>query len=298
MQKEVCMRGFLIIVVLTQIGLGLASATELEATAEFSFFHEEKETFRQTYKIDPGTPLKVYNANGEITVRVWNKDVVEVYALKKTRHGRDELEKVNIEVSTDDEMTIRTHYLKENARVSVNYTIHVPATVTIDRLETSNGEIVLSGTKGDARLITSNGEISVKNVTGSIHAETSNGEITIEGATGLASAVTSNGEITIRRTHTIKKAVTSNGSIDAEILNMPDDGTTIETSNGSITLRVIDTLNTDIKLITSLGSVSVHDVRVSVSTKSTTSLEGTLGKGGALLKAITSLGSIDVYTLK
>lgn len=283
--------------VLVQMGPAAIPVSEL-AMAGINFLYEEQEEFRETYTVDPGTRLEVHNANGEITVSTWNKNVVEVYALKKTRYGKDELKKVNIDVSTDDKITVRTEYLEKNARVSVEYTIHVPSNVEIDRLETSNGEITLTGTKGDARLITSNGEIYVKDVTGSVEAETSNGEIIIEGTTAAVSAVTSNGEITIKRAKSIVEAVTSNGNIEAEILHIPDKGSTIETSNGSIKLYLKDGLDADMRLTTSLGSVSVHDIDLLVSNQSKTYLKGKIGNGGALIKATTSLGEIDVYQMK
>lgn len=283
--------------VLVQMGPTAIPVSEL-AIAGINFFHEEKEEFRETYTVDPGTKLEVHNANGEITVSTWNKNIVEVYALKKTRYGTNELKKVNIDVTTDDKVIVRTQYLEKNARVSVEYTIHVPPNVEIERLETSNGEITLTGTKGDAQLITSNGEIIAKNVIGSIKAETSNGEIIIEGSTGAVSAVTSNGEITIKRAQSIVEAVTSNGSIDAEMLHIPDRGSTIETSNGSIRLYLKDGLDADMRLTTSLGSVSVHDIDVLISNQSKTYLKGKIGNGGSLIKAITSLGEIDVYKMK
>jgi hypothetical protein len=283
--------------VLVQMGPTSVPVSEF-AIAGINFLHEEREEFREIYAVDPGTKLEVHNANGEITVSTWDKNVVEVYALKKTRNGKNELKKVNIDVTTDNRITVRTQYLEKNARVSVEYTIHVPPNVEIERLETSNGEITLIGTKGDALLITSNGEINVQDVTGSIEAETSNGEITIEGSTGAVSAVTSNGEITIKRAKSIVEAVTSNGSIEAEILHIPDEGSTIETSNGSIRLYLKDGLDADMRLTTSLGSVSVHDIDVLVSNQSKTYLKGKIGNGGSLIKATTSLGEIDVYKMK
>lgn len=280
-----------------QMGLTMVPVSEL-VVAGINFLHEEKEEFRETYMVEPGTRLEVYNANGEIAVSTWDKDRVEVYALKRTRYGKDELQKVNIEVNTDDGITIKTNYLEKNARVSVAYTIHVPANVEVDRLVTSNGEIALTGTKGDATVLTSNGEIDIKDVTGRVVAETSNGEITIEGATTIVRAVTSNGEITIKRATSIVEAMTSNGSIEAEILNIRDEGSTIETNNGSIRLYIKDGLNADIKLSTSLGSVSVHDIEMSISKQSKTYLKGKIGNGGSLIKATTSNGEIDVYKIK
>ena len=68
------------------------------------------EEFRQTYSANPGTVLKVYNQNGAITVTSWDNEQVEVYAFKETQYGQDELDKVNIEVSTGNEMTVKSQF--------------------------------------------------------------------------------------------------------------------------------------------------------------------------------------------
>ena len=53
-----------------------------------------QEEFRETYKLKSGSPLSVENTNGSISVTVWDKDYVDVYAVKKTRKDEDELKKV------------------------------------------------------------------------------------------------------------------------------------------------------------------------------------------------------------
>jgi len=68
------------------------------------------EEFRQTYSVDPGTVLKVFNQNGAITVTTWDNENVEVYAFKETQYGQDELNKVSIEVSTGNEMTVKSQF--------------------------------------------------------------------------------------------------------------------------------------------------------------------------------------------
>ena len=241
------------------------------------------EEFQQSYDVDAGTVLTVDNQNGNIIVEAWNNDDVEVYAEKVTQYGQSELDKVSIEVTTGNEMTVKTTYTNlfwffGPPRVTVNYRIKVPADVSVERLETTNGVISLEGTTGDATLISSNGNINVKDVDGSVSAETTNGNIKIEDVTGVRGAETSNGIITV------------------EIPSLSNN-VEIKTSNGAVTVYVSEDLDADLSISTSNGQITVHDVQLDLESSSATSVEGTMGDGGYDLTIETSNGNIDLYKL-
>jgi len=241
------------------------------------------EEFQQSYDVDAGTVLTVDNQNGNIIVEAWNNDDVEVYAEKVTQFGQSELDKVSIEVTTGNEMTVKTTYTNlfwffSPPRVTVNYRIKVPADVSVERLETTNGGISLEGTTGDVTLISSNGNINVKDVDGSVDAETSNGNITIEDVTNVRGAETSNGIITV------------------EIPSLSSN-VEIKTTNGAITVYVSEDLDADLSMSTTNGLITVHDVQLDLESSSATSVEGTMGDGGYDLTIETSNGNIDLYKL-
>lgn len=237
------------------------------------------EEFRNTYDVYPGTVLEVDNINGGIIVTSWDKDQVEIYALMKTQYGQDELDKVSIEVNTGAKMVVKTkHPSMVTARVSVEYEIKVPEEVTVERLETTNGAIVLRDTTGDTTLHASNGGITVKNVDGSVKASTSNGFIEIEDVPG------------------VREVSTSNGWIKVEIPALIND-LEITTSNGAVTIYVAADLDADVKMSTSNGRLSVHDIQLTIKESSSTRIEGTLGDGGYDLTIETSNGNIDLYKL-
>jgi len=241
------------------------------------------EEFQQSYDVDAGTVLTVDNQNGNIIVEAWNNDDVEVYAEKVTQFGQSELDKDSIEVTTGNEMTVKTTYTNlfwffSPPRVTVNYRIKVPADVSVERLETTNGEISLEGTTGDATLISSNGNINVKDVDGSVDAETTNGNIKIEDVTGVTGVETSNGIITV------------------EIPSLSSN-VEIKTTNGAITVYVSEDLDADLSMSTTNGLITVHDVQLDLESSSATSVEGTMGDGGYDLTIETSNGNIDLYKL-
>jgi len=243
---------------------------------------EITEEFQDTRQVAVGTKIKVFNTNGSIDISKWDKDSVEVFAVKKTRCDSSELDKVEIQVTMDPVnggMTIKTVYIKKNARVTVNYEIKLPANVTVDSVDNTNGTILLDGVKGDAVVNTSNGQIDIENVDGWVSATTSNGAINITGTTGVL------------------EAETSNGSIKVEIPNMRNEDVNIETTNGSIKAYISSNLNVNIEMRTSNGTISIHDIQIVVTESSSTLLKGTIGTGGPTIFIKTSNGNVDVYKL-
>ena len=243
-------------------------------------FFEKTEEFNETYTVSKGTELVLTNRNGDVTLKQWDKDYVEVHATKKTNHDRDELAKVQIEVIIDDKMEIWSEYLEQKARVSVDYRISVPSDVMVEKITTANGDIEINSTQGDTRLVTANGDVDVKDVEGTVHVQTANGDIDV------------------RTTTAIVKASTANGDIHADIRALPDEGTMIRTSNGSIDLLVSKELNADLHCATSMGEVDVKgiDMHVESARKTITSaqIKGRINDGGPEIDAHTSNGDINI----
>jgi DUF4097 and DUF4098 domain-containing protein YvlB len=267
---------------LVSFQLGNPSVSSMLPNTMICLF-EKTEEFREAYEVSPGTKLQVINVNGDIELKKWDKDYVEVHATKKTNRDRDELAKVRVEVVTGDELEIRTEYLEKNAHVSVDYRVRVPGHVVVQKVSTSNGDIELKETKGDTKVMTSNGDVDLKDVVGILQVQTANGDIDIRGAT------------------VIIEARTSNGDILAQIRQILDGGVEIATSNGSIDLFVSGKLNADLNCTTSMGEVSIDDIglqsRFTTRTGSSVQLRGLIGKGGALIRVQTSNGDIRLKGL-
>jgi hypothetical protein len=133
----------MISVILVSFELGNPALSSMLPNTIVGFF-EKNEEIRETYKVKAGTELTAANANGDILLEAWNRDYVEVSAVKKT-HGEDELTKVQVEVVVGDITEIQTRYHEQNARVSVDYSIIVPRGLIVKKLYTSNGDIELNG---------------------------------------------------------------------------------------------------------------------------------------------------------
>lgn len=241
-------------------------------------FIKVSEDFYETYPVEKGTVLEVDNRNGSINLSGWDKDYVEVSAVKESWLGRSDLGNATINVEVTDKFLIETVHLTTNIQVSVHYDIKVPDGVVVNAVKSSNGSISLDGTAGNTEAITSNGNITIKNVEGIVTARSSNGNINIRGVEGMADIET------------------SNGSIEAELPSLKND-LQIATSNGSITLNMAADLDAEINAKTSNGRITLHNLEIDIIHMEEKKLEGRTGDGRHRLTLTTSNGSIKMGRL-
>lgn len=242
-------------------------------------FGGAQEEFHNTYTLKPGSALSVENTNGSVSVTGWDENYVDVYAIKKTNKDENELEKVEIQVSKNGNLSIETYYIEKRARVSVDYTIKAPKTIEVTYAKTTNGEVTLNGTYGDTYVKSTNGALRIENADGFIEAHTTNGNITLARSTG------------------IKSARTTNGSIHATFLKLAGD-VEIKTTNGSIKLTIPDDLDADVDLKTTNGSIKAKEIPIMLDEISKRRITGRIGSGGKRMKVKTTNGSITINRLQ
>ena len=266
---KTCQLMFVITLLLFDVGLigCIDIATELT------------ESFEYEYVTTDDTVLSITNQNGRIEINNWDGNTVILIVTKRTHHGRDEFDNIEIINSTkDSELTIETNYTTEKVRVSVDMDIMIPDTVTVAYIETSNGDILLTGTKGNTTALSSNGDIIANNIDGYVMAKTSNGRIDIRSTTGVNDISTSNGDI-------ITEIFEFKESID------------IESSNGNIIIYINPSLNADILMITSNGKVMVEDLILDFLINDKKHKEGRLGNGGNTINIHSSNGDVKLKQL-
>lgn len=255
--------------------IGMLLVTALATGGCLDGLQTEEEFFQQ-FEVEPGTGLEVYNRNGKVEIKGGEGHAVEVWATKKSFLGKSELEKVEIRVEEEEQsLVVKSEYLRENARVSVQYQLRVPEGVEVKKAESSNGNVVIKEVKGNAAATTSNGKVEISGVEGTVEARTSNGSIQIDGVEGL------------------RGARTSNGSIEAELPSLEQD-LEIRTSNGSITLSLAPEIGAELEARTSNGQIKTQGLQLQESEVESTLLRGRLGEGGPRLQVKTSNGSIEL----
>src|ERR1700757_2974964 len=170
--------------------------------------------FNQSYPLQPGGSLELQNVNGTVDVQGWDRNEIEVHAVKTAKHKESDLERVSIEVDArPDAVSIATRYPQnEGVEVAVEYTIHVPHGAKVEHLGTVNGTLRVAGVGEVDELRTVNGNIEVYEADSDVHAHTTNGNVHLE----LAHIHGVNGTIAETTNGSVVLALPSNAHADLE----------------------------------------------------------------------------------
>ena len=155
----------------------------------------------KTYPLHPDGSFELNNVNGTVRIEGWDKDEVEVRAVKTTPDRESLLDLVAIDVEAKPgALSVSTRYpQQEGVEVAVDYIIHVPRHVQLSHVSNINGTLRIYSSESLGELHTVNGNIEVYESSGNMHAHTTNGNIYAElknaGDARGASAETTNGSV-------------------------------------------------------------------------------------------------------
>jgi hypothetical protein len=114
-----------------------------------------EETLEQTYKIEPTANVTIINGGGAVFVYGSNTSEMRVQAIKRA-YTRERLKQIAVNVSIQPgSVLISTKFPPKpkwapfDRSGTVDYTVVVPATANLTRLELGAGELVVDGMRGD-----------------------------------------------------------------------------------------------------------------------------------------------------
>ena len=293
-------------------GISLAGCDDL------GDFAHVKEDFHYSYAMPAGGHLNVENTNGSVEIVGWDRNTIDVSGTKFAANG-DRLREINIKVSVNgNSASIVTETPKDfwHGSFGAKYLIRVPGQTMIENVRTTNGTVNVEDLRGGGHVTSTNGRISLTRDTGDYDVHTTNGAIELQDCSGNERAHTTNGgvhgrlkagainaqsqnggiDVTIEQPQDGQplRASTTNGGITLALEEFHDNSITADTTNGGVTLRLPANVDAKVKLDTSVSSIS-NDLTLS-STEETSKhhLSGQLGKGGPLISASTTTGSIHL----
>jgi len=213
---------------------------------------EQTERFSRKVKIGRDGRFSLNNIAGDIVVTAGPGDEVSIEAVKKTRGDKSEL--ANVQITVDDRagrVDVRTEYEQNRTdrnrrtdRVSVDYTVTVPASASVD-------------------LHSISGSVTVTAVHGSLRAETISGTITVSDAPQLEAAKSVSGNVSLT-------GIASDGDLSASSIS------------GNVTAKGVKARGLDLGIIS--GDINVSDViceRLGVkSVSGSVEYAGAIVKGG------------------
>jgi len=256
-------------------------------------FAKSTEIFHATYQVEPGKKLELHNADGNVTIRQWNKDYVDVSAQKKALLG-GRLDHVKIDVINEGGgFYIKTENLVRHPRVNVTYNVHIPAGMIVHYVKTSDGDVRLEGTQGSTIVKTSDGNITVRDIHGHFEADTSDGSILIKGVKGNVSVRSSDADIAVRSVTGLVEARTSDGDV---LVNDVTGNVKVRTSDGEIKIKnvggIVEARTSDkdimIKEVTSLVRAETSDGDIIVQIPPTQALDASIATNDGSIKLFIS----------
>jgi DUF4097 and DUF4098 domain-containing protein YvlB len=221
--------------------------------------------FDRTYPLQPGGTFDLQNVNGPVEVQGWDRNEIEVHAVKTAKQRESDLERVSIDVDAKpNSVTVATRYPQdEGVEVAVEYTIHVPHGAHVEHLGTVNGTLRIAGVEIIEDVHTVNGNIEVYEGGGSIHAHTTNGNVHIE------------------------------------LLHFRDkNGAFAETTNGSVIFAVPSDTQAELEARCMNGNFSSEFPLSMETSEKPREIHGLLGKGGAPIRLHTVNGAIRLAILR
>ncbi|NNF59596.1 MAG: hypothetical protein HKN04_15275 [Rhodothermaceae bacterium] len=194
---------------------------------------------------------------GGVSVEAWDRDAVQLRARinVNTRVESEARRLVDaITIETDGTITSRVPRTGNDTWATVSFRLMVPRQTDLD-LTAENGGISVEGVDGRIRFQTVNGGVSLVDLAGDVEGRTVNG--------GLS--------------------VTLNGS------GWNGEGLDVETTNGGLSLTIPPNYSADLETGTINGSLRL-DFPVTVQGDLRRHLRTTLGRGGRLIRAVTTNG--------
>jgi DUF4097 and DUF4098 domain-containing protein YvlB len=256
----------------TWLGAALGSLCVLLALALSAHASDQRgaltEEFHQSYAITSNGRIELDNINGAVHISSWERNEVKVDAVKYA-DTKERLDEAKIEIdSGKDYLSIRTKYPEHNNNwnwgshnnpASVEYTLTVPRTASLDEIKLINGALDLTG------------------ITGEVRASCINGRLEAHDLSGRA------------------KLSTINGRLDARFAQLSGQDVELNSVNGSLELTIPSDSNAEVDASTVSGGIS-NDFGLHVNDHRFVGhdLRGELGKGGSHIRLSDVNGRIEI----
>ncbi len=247
------------------------------------------ETIQKSFPLPQGGAFSIENVNGAITVQVWDKNELQVTAVKTVKaasesQAKEELAKLQVVFEASDKsVKITTEYPKESfwsfgwlgggTSRGVAFTVLAPRGAKMG-LQSVNGSVEVEAPGSD------------------VTAETVNGAVRVQGA-AILSATTVNGKI-LFDVDNLRSVETTNGSVEGAIRAAKPSAGSAETVNGSATIKFPPSAAFHLDMENVNGSIASEFAGVEGSAHSK---EGDVNGGGARIKIETVNGAVTVAKL-
>lgn len=248
--------------------------------------------------------------NGSVTVRGWNRNEVRIRWRVTSdaytdKDAKEIFSKVHTRLSGSrasvDGPTSSVTGWVQGMTWSVDAEILVPQKTSL-RLDTHNGQILVSDIQGRVEAASHNGEVRLERVRGDVRAKTHNGAVRLTDITGAASFEAHNGMIQGRGLLGAVQGTSHNGPLNLELAGSPSATRSIdlENHNGHLVLGLPARFTGHVQTDANHGRLDSDfpiTVRGRISGDRDARREFDIGSGGPSIRLRTNNGGITLKRL-
>lgn len=275
-----------------------AAATTLAGCSGSTPFVGKRREWTETLAVEDATSLAVRGEVGDVAVRTEEREDVRVDVVEQASSVTADLENLDLSVErADGRLTLATRYdggggLFEG-RPSMDLDLAIPASLAVESVETTVGDVTVRDTTGDLDADATTGDHSIRNVDGDVAASTTTGDVTVEQAAGAVTAETNTGDVTVRDVEALGDVESNTGEVAVDVPAIGDDAT-IETNTGDVDAALGDDLDATLRLRSDTGDVDLDGVTLDDARTSDERVTGVVGDGGPTLTIETNTGDVTV----
>jgi|GEM_PF-3513801 len=240
------------------------------------------ETTERTLSAVPET-LSVTNDVGPVSVT--GEDRSDVQIELTCRGDPDRIERLAFSVQRDGSSvslageTDNDGLIQNDSGLSLSIAVRLPTSVAVERVETTVGDVTLTGVGGDPTVASTASELTVRSVDGFVSAETTTGDVTVRDVGGLDSVEATTGDLAL------------------DVPSLRSDSS-ITTTAGDVELAVAPDLDATVSVSADAGDVTVSGLPLTRTEQTTgTTASGTLGGGDDRLDVETDVGTVELRPL-
>jgi DUF4097 and DUF4098 domain-containing protein YvlB len=254
--------------------------------------YQKKDVIKKQFDFPAHGSLKLHNRNGNIIIHSWDKQSIDMEAVKwvrstNTRRAEHFFSKLNVKIEKGPGMlSIVVEYPKKefesrwgpDIEFKVDFELYVPREINLD-IYSRNGEIDIEDIAGKARVNSRNGNINLNSVDGDMDIYSRNGKIKMADIYGALEVETRNDDVTV------------------DFRQVPlKDRVEISSRNGEIKIKFPQDFSAEISIETDSGEIKTHfPIMISGRIKKGL-LQGKVNNGGVPVKISTRNGDIELFT--
>jgi hypothetical protein len=180
-----------------------------------------------TVQVSPGTRLELSTRSGQIKVRTWNRNAVQVAT---DLSGRD-----RVEIDVSGGVAHISHSSRHGDDDETDYRLTVPVWMDLDLSTIEDGDITIEGTEGRVTATSVEGNVTVRGGKDFISIHTVEGEVTVNNAVGRIEVNSVDGGIMLTDIRGQILAETVDGDITMD--HVQSDDAEANTVDGNILYR-------------------------------------------------------------